>query len=275
MNKSDWKLFDGWDHSSSGFPLLGDDWIVFDDFEKSLDSYSEYQWDEIRKLHDNWKRSLSEKGGDPLFENWSDFRPLSLAREEAWSDWLAYLISKSKTGCFSRSLLKIPKFRLMDYIGPQKTEREVVYEGHRADIVIKWKNSAFTHIEVKTGDQNLAKTYGTAGKMRKKYGSEAESWSDFILLLNRQVEDWESLGNERKPDVVMRTWADVAIGLRRSLLFSHEDVAWLMLARTMLGSVEQNLLGFPFMGEGKKTVPGRGVLDTLSKVLKESQNEEF
>ena len=74
-------------------------------------------------------------------------------------------------------------------------DREPEHAGYRADLVIKWENGKYFHVEVKTGDPNLEKTYGTALKMREYYHPKWISWADFILLLDSQVGQWTELKN--------------------------------------------------------------------------------
>jgi len=274
MEKSAWKLFEGWDSSRQDNNILKKDWAIFNELEGLLGKYFDFQKNEILKYLDDWNRLLARFGGDPAYCNWREFRPLLLAREEGWSDWLVHLISKSKTGFFSEDLLKLANFRREDYTSPIKAAREVTYEGYRADIVIKWRNSAFTHVEVKIGDSNLAKTYGTAERMRKKFKAEARAWYDFILLMSNQVSEWDNIKNESQEKITPLTWEDISISLRRSLLFSNEDIHWLVWAYSLLGAAEQILLGYPFIDKDKLNISNISVLDSMLRILKEGKNEK-
>ncbi len=111
---------------------------------------------------DKWNEKFDALGGDPTYNNWNNFRPLRLTREEDWVDWLAYLIESDDMGHFAKALLK--ETRATNFIAPKRVLREDPCKGYRADLIIEWQNKSFTHIEVKIGDPNLKKTYPTSSR---------------------------------------------------------------------------------------------------------------
>src|SRR5262249_11299239 len=163
---------------------------------------------------------------------------------EDWSDWLAYLIECSDTGAFSCCLFGESSSNRSKYATPQKVEREVIHKEFRADVIVQWSNNTFTHIEVKVGDGNLAKTFSTATVLRERYHQPQEQWSDYILLLPRQMRDWEKVTQDEcsEPLVCPVTWADVCVALRQGLQ-SDEKVLWKAFAYSMVGAIEQRLVG--------------------------------
>ena len=236
-----WKIFNNWSYDyQEEFPDY--DWSIFDLMSSSLTMVYNAQNKTLNGLLARWDNKLKKYGGDPSNHNWNKFRPLRLSREEDWSDWLIYLISESKTGNFSKLLLSYEEFSMDDFSEPLISDREVSSEGHRADIVLQWKNLQFSHIEVKIGDEHLGKTYGTATRMRKFYNAQKKNWNDYILLLESQLPDWESLSETKKYYIHSITWDDVALAIRQSLFNSSESVTWKVWAYSFLGAIEQRLL---------------------------------
>jgi len=241
MNKNDWNIFDNWTYEYK-LNISDLNWEIFDKMISALSSVYNKKISELNSVQVKWDSRLKEFGGDPSSFNWNKFRPLRLSREEDWSDWLIYLISESKTGYFSKSLFHHINTSIDDYSNPVLSEREVSSSGYRADIIIGWKNSYYTHVEVKIGDENLDKTYGTAETMRKHYNVPGDKWCDYILLLEIQVDDWLSISDKKRYKINYITWDDVALSLRKSILYSKEPVTWQVWAYSFLGAIEQRLL---------------------------------
>jgi len=274
MKNTRWVVFDNWFFLTldSDKKKLG--WNIFDVLELKLNEFYDYQKNELYEELAVWDSLLKQLGGDPIRSDWKEFRPLLLAREEGWSDWLAFLIARSKTGCFADNLFKITEFARVDYVSPSKVAREITHEGYRADIVIKWRNSFFTHVEVKVGDTNLSKTYGTAEKMRNKYGYEASEWNDYILLLTSQAIEWDRISNQKSNKIVALIWENVSLALRKSLIESDEDIQWLVWAYSFLGAIEQVLLGHPCVGKNDKKISNGRHVDSMLRILREGRDEK-
>lgn len=239
--KNSWKIFDNWEYNyTEKFPVY--DWTIFDKLTSSLSTVFTKKMKTLDSLKTKWNKKLNQYGGEPSNYNWNKFRPLRLSREEDWSDWLIYLISESKSGYFSNDLFHIHNFDADIFSSPLISDREISFSGHRADIVIKWKNKTYTHVEVKIGDENLGKTYGTAKRMRTFYKASENKWYDFILLLDNQVNDWLLVIQENEHPIQYITWNNVAISLRRCLIYSEESITWKVWAYSFLGAIEQRLL---------------------------------
>lgn len=208
---------------------------------------AEEELGEQRKRWRKWLAPLPEVSD----QDWRDFRPLRLSREEAWSDWLAHLLTASKTGEFAHLLFLGEEAGLQPLGGGAVVAREVrIADGdRRADILLRWKDVA-VHVEVKVGDQEFEKTFETAAALRKEYGDGVRSWLDFILLPPADLDTWESVAAgraRRSSQVVPITWRDVAVALRRVLRDGREDLAWNTWAHSFCGAVEQRILGcIPF-----------------------------
>lgn len=241
----DWKVFDDWDLLGQSHPVRHD-WNAVDDMLSAFTGVFADVYSQLHELLGDWDRLLAEFGGDPTHKNWRRFRLLRTWREEDWSDWLAYLIESSESGVFACMLFGDAVVNRRNYATPKSAEREVAHTGFRADVVVEWTNQIFTHIEVKVGDSNLAKTLPTGRVMRKRYHQPEERWNNCILLLSRQLPHWEATDQAEagEPPVKVITWESVCIALRRGLQ-SEESIRWKVFAYTMIGAVEQLLVGYP------------------------------
>jgi hypothetical protein len=272
MDKTAWGVFNDWTYQPVfEINLLIQGWQVFPPLFRSFEKCYAFEKKEILGLLEVWNEKLEMYGGDPSFKNWRRFRPLPMDREEDWSNWFAHLIESSKTGFFSRVLFGLSSLREGS---PVTVDREPEHDGCRADLVIKYGNGSHLHVEVKTGDPNLEKTYGTARKMKEYYRSGRTSWADFILILDSQVSQWIEIKDSDAGKISYRTWGNVAIALRRSLLFSNESVLWKSWAYAFLGAIEQKLLNHPSIDVHKKEIRDYYFLDSMLTVLKEGLEDE-
>jgi hypothetical protein len=194
---------------------------------------------------EHWDERLGDLGGDPAREDWSRFRPLRLTREEDWSDWLAHLLEHSRSGRFSArfftgSVREAARWRV------DRAEREVVADEYRADLIVRFANGDWVHLEVKVGDRDLAKTLNT-GDALQRY-EPRKRLHDFLLLPEA---DMRASANKLSlrgalEEVEVRTWHDVARALRVSITETDlEPLVWRAWAAAFLGAVEQLLLDFP------------------------------
>lgn len=257
-------------------------WTGAIEWSRSFDAVLAVTGRRLDACLEKWDTALEDLGGDPARKDWTRFRPLRLSREEDWSDWLAELLVESATGRFAWELLpRIEGRPMASYARRHVAHREVRHEGRRADIVIEWCGSPrhYTHIEVKVGDQDLAKTLETARLMAERFG-RGSIGSDVILLLPKQSGAWdeECEGQpELRKRVKLRDWRDVARALRRSLPESaNESTHWRIFARALCGAIEQRLLGFsPVLKDeaGARRYHVRGTdlgrVDYLDALLKE------
>ena len=220
-------------------------WTVFEEMHNSYEGLLNINRAKYERLIQTWNQKLSFLGEDPSLINWDDFRPLRLSREEDWSDWLGFLIKESKTGFFAEKLFGIKGFEQKDYVKPNEVLREVsdYTREYRADIIIKWKNNHYTHYEIKVGDPDLQKSFKASQRFRKTYRIKRDNWTDFILLLPDQVEDWKQIVKNINTDdiITYNTWVDISIILRKSLS-SNESINWKVWAYSFIGAIEQNLL---------------------------------
>jgi len=238
-----WSIFNNWKFDTS----KNYDWSVFQELDYLYKEALKVKRKQYFTILNRWNNELQDLGGDPSNEDWGSFRPLRLGREEDWADWLAFLIEKSSSGYFSELLFNIKGFQQSDYARPIEVMREVTdySREYRADIIIRWKNSSFTHFEIKVGDPGLLKTFKASQRFQKTYDVSDDKWNNYILLLPSQLSDWNRTLMSKKIDVevLSLTWKHVSIALRKSLS-KQESVIWKVWAHSFIGIIEQKLLGF-------------------------------
>ncbi|MBI5497204.1 MAG: hypothetical protein HY904_19480 [Deltaproteobacteria bacterium] len=191
--------------------------------------------------------ALMDVGGDPCRENWWQFRPLRLSREEDWSDWLAWLLSTSTAGTLGHGLLGqwMPGTTPVDFVRPQVL-REHVFGDYRTDIVLKTASGRFAQVEVKLWDKHWEKTEGTGAEVRKALKIEKGNMVDVILAPAPAIQARQGRMTPREvEELPYKTldWGSVASALRRTLHAKAEATPWRVWARTFAGAMEQRLLG--------------------------------
>lgn len=241
IDNNRWEIFQNWDLKQEKYS-----WGVFDELEPNYIKVVNFKREKYLSLLKVWDTKLEYLGKDPSHVNWEEFRPLRLSREEDWSDWLAFLIQQSKTGFFAKNLFDIYLFNKENYASPVKVLREEwdYSNSYRADLIIQWANKKFSHFEVKVGNVNLLKTFEASQKFKKTFNVSKNNWTDFILLLPHQVSNWKNILKYNKTEniVVYKTWIDVSLALRKSLLVD-ESANWKVWAYSFIGAIEQKLLG--------------------------------
>jgi hypothetical protein len=270
------------------------DWVVFDTFNLSRFDDDDIRWenlnhwidlarhevsriaDERDKLVMEWDRLLRDLGGDPSRCAWFDFRPLRLSREEDWSDWLAHLIERSKSGRFAQQLLGAELAGERDFTAPLVEREMPVSDGERrADLVITWRGGAKTHVEVKIWDESFKKTFDTAEKLEKGDVEATGVLSHFILLPPSSRGTWrsvaESENQEGLPTVWEISWTDVAVALRTALRSREEETPWNVWAWSFIGAVEQKILGCPRTRRCEDRADKHGSLSILGQIVQQAE----
>jgi hypothetical protein len=235
--RASWSFLDGW---STPVPIPS--WSQTEPWVASLQELAAEERRRVARLRAEWDRDLEDLGGDPTAVDWSTFRPLRRDREEDWSDWLAQLVGDSADGAFASYLFGTAERRAQEHYVPESVEREYAVEDRRADLVFRWADGRYTHVEVKVGDPHLEKTPDTCDKVRRDLGCEG---TDFVLILPEQENAWRDL-RESTPacaKIHMLTWRDVSRALRRTLLEAHESIRWRVWAHALCGTIEDDLLG--------------------------------
>lgn len=232
---------------------------------------------ECQDLEILWEKRLLMFCGDQTTIDWSEFRPLRRNREEDWSDWLAWLLKTSQTGVLADSLFaQHMNCQSESFISPAKVDREVTAGDRRADIVVTWKTTRKTDIEVKIWDQNFEKTFETAQKLHET--SPNSDWSDFILIPSQSQMAWNEVaqkyGNNQTVKITVILWDDVVRGLRRCLWHERESIFWRAWAWGFCSVIEKELLGLEKLSSGFKHPKIQMILQWLS-ILKINPEEKY
>jgi len=189
---------------------------------------------------------------DPLWTDFGAHRWLSDDREEAYSDWLEWIVQKLEPAAILDlfaikklfpdepydDLLALAQARLV-------TKRDVcVPKAHpnqqgRLDLVIRIDDRAVLVVETKVGDADdcdTAKQIGYADWLQQQPGKKK-----YPILLATNGD------SEKKYDGDFRLliWSDVCLALRRLAvkLCAKEQVVLAAMMLAFVGAVEQNLLG--------------------------------
>ncbi len=197
---------------------------------------------------------LSDWAGTPA-EDWMEFPPPGLGHGTGWSDWLSFLLARSRTGVLGATLFggKPASFGVVrEVTRERKVDGNYIY-----DMLIDLGQRRWIHVEVKIGDQDFGKTYETATGLRRSLGSGA-SVRDFILLPESDLDSWsevaEGHGKDFEFQIVAVPWRNVAIGIRRTLTAysGKEDRNWESWAHAFCGAIEQDhrTMGVPCVLDG-------------------------
>lgn len=267
-----WSATDGW-----RVPRRARGWGASDAWAQSFKSAMAAAGEQLDECLRAWDERLTDIDGDPSRVDWTNFRPLRLSREEDWSDWLAHLVLTAGSGRFAARLLTgeardVERWRVLE------VDREVsTPAGYRADIVFRFREGSWAHVEVKIGDLDLEKTFSTTDALRGV--EQGELRGEYVLILASDVGYWNAVKSKiggRADAIGTITWNDVAAALRAELLERDESTRWRVWAATFLGAIEQRLLGYQCVGtddiaNGKYRLRGRDVerIDVLATMLKE------
>jgi len=210
-----------------------------------LSAYGRFQKTEAGWIEQLLKESTIELHplDDPLLVDLGTHRWLKGSREEAYSDWLAWVLEQVGSVGDIQRIFGIDEERPVDSAQPQVIRERPLEEGHeghtgRMDILVECGNNLVIAVEVKicaAEDADTEKQEGYRRALRKCAGRSVRR----ILLVTKAEED-PYHGFE------VRLWREVCLQLRRAICPIRErrglTAAAMVLA--FAGAVEQNLLGF-------------------------------
>jgi hypothetical protein len=188
-----------------------------------------------------------EPWGDPLAADVGMHRWLADDREEAYSDWLAWVVEQLKTPELVFRLFGQPCPPGWSARSTAAFDREWVvpfgHAGHegRLDLLINYEGMPLLAVEVKKGDAEHAdrkKQEGYERSLKERHpGRELR-----LILLVTSAEEATAEGG-----FAVRTWADVCVELRQmaaGTLKTRVPPLAVALILGFIAAVEQNLLGF-------------------------------
>jgi hypothetical protein len=179
---------------------------------------------------------------DPFLADFGLNQWLSGSREEAYSDWLAWIINQigDPAAVFRLFGLEVPS-TAVHWTGTS-ADRETPIPDGRLDLVLRWKGYALLVIEVKLTDEGSAST-AKQRRYRTWIDEQPEPVKCAVLLV-LDAEPGLSEGEFSRID-----WRSVCLEIRRTaaqLVKAHSEPAHLVRAALLLafaGAAEQNLLG--------------------------------
>jgi hypothetical protein len=221
-------------------------WFVTHGLVEAAARYAKERMEVLKLLLDQSGTRLNPLR-DPLSMAFSLHRWMADEREEAYSDWLAWVLTELASPERIGWVLfgdPIPE-QLRHVKEPCTIERETpVPEGHeghagRLDCVVQFSREAIIVIEVKLTNADATDTPKQAGYSRWLEGQEAHFKKALLLATEGQSEDYKTF--------TLLRWKDVCQRLRRllpELCCEHEIITAALIAG-FVGAVEQNLLGVP------------------------------
>jgi hypothetical protein len=210
---------------------------------------------ELCLLLEESDRSLAPLG-DPLRVNLGLHRWLRKEREEAYSDWLNWILQQLKTD----EILNV--LGISDFLAPHleqpvsiaalmqrckakpNCDREVVIQRGRLDIVIRFGNDALIVIEVKKSSAEDANTAKQKDYTTWIHGQRVP-YRSVLLVVDASDEDYKGFEPLR--------WDSFCVALRQMLPNIRERLGIVATAMfvAFISAVERNLLGLVPPEEGQ------------------------
>jgi hypothetical protein len=178
--------------------------------------------------------------GDPLLTDLGLHRWLRMEREEAYSDWLKWVLDQIKDGERVLKLLQIQDRAALEFCrGKTLTiHREVIIDAGRLDLILTHGSEFLMVVEVKT-------TAAEKAEVEKQLGycdwisrqAAAQQVPPVMLVVAAQEQDYCGF--------VPVLWEDLCIGLRRLApkLYESIGISKAAMILAFVGAVETNLLG--------------------------------
>jgi len=175
---------------------------------------------------------------DPLVAQVGLNRWLQKSREEAYSDWLAWILEQIGSPEDVFSLLQIEEPAVINACRGLKCKasREVVIPDGRLDIVVRIGQKATLVVEVKTTSAEAAATAKQQGYVKWLKGQPNGIYPPSLLVVDAAMELYSGF-------VVIR-WADLCVALRRMFprIRRRCRAANAAMVIAFIGAVETNLL---------------------------------
>ena len=185
---------------------------------------------------------------DPLRVDFSLNRWLAEDREEAYSDWLAWILERISTASQISALLfgESAPAGLLGVSTPCSVDREQwVPSGHpgragRLDCVLRFGKEAIIVIEVKVVGVESADTVKQAGYWKWLQAENVPITGAVLLATSReQPKEYDCFR--------LLQWEEFCVRARRLLpqIAENNDTSTALLVAAFIGAVEQNLLTLP------------------------------
>jgi hypothetical protein len=221
-------------------------WCVTHGLVEAAARYAEERIDVLKLLLDQSDARLDPLH-DPLRITFSLHRWMADDREEAYSDWLAWVLtelaSPERIGrvLFGDSIPEQLRYAKEPCLVERETPVPEGHEGHsgRLDCVLQFGREAVIVIEVKLTNADATDTAKQVGYSRWLNDQQVCFKKALLLATGGKGEDYYTF--------TLLRWKDVCQRLRRllpELCCEHEIITAALIAG-FIGAVEQNLLGVP------------------------------
>jgi hypothetical protein len=206
--------------------------------KKIIKASGKFFAEERAALQDVLRRSNKQLGGcDPLTINLGAHRWLREEREEAYSDWLAWVIEQLGCPELVGQVFGIKDNRLSGIRDPPKVAREtrIVSEEtqqRRTDLDIRFGAQRAVRVEVKLRDASPI-------DRQQLIDQETHDFHHYIFLVRSGlIEDYEGRFD-------LRYWKDLCLELRRIMPKLKLRLVQKAMIAAFIGAVEQNILKIP------------------------------
>lgn len=265
----------------SQFPKLMRDWGALHrlpaicwqpalDMIKAAESHARELETELHTLLQSSNQTLAPLC-DPLCADAGVNRWLKGEREEAYSDWLAWILEQIREPEQLLTLFQIddPMFAKCCQNQKIKVVREQVITGGRLDVMLEFGSAALVVIEVKTTSADQA---DTAKQRGYREWCERRGIPCCLVLLCAEAEA------EQYEGFAALNWADFCLRVRRLIRTFMKELGFVKTAMIIgfIGAVENNVLQLvspETMGKGRAIFYGRTIDHVRQGLLQRGKDE--
>jgi hypothetical protein len=205
-------------------------------------AWFEFEKSQLRSLLEASNRALAPLA-DPLLVDFGAHRWLVDSREEAYSDWLSWIVEQLRDPELVLPLFRINNAAVCADCGRARefiVKREKPIKGgkRRLDFIICYGDTALIVVEVKVTDADVAQTSKQSDYKKWVDKQRAPNRYSVLLATGGELNEYDGFQ--------MLSWAELCNGLRKvapkAYVSKSPVIAAMILA--FIGAVEQNLLGF-------------------------------
>jgi hypothetical protein len=210
--------------------------------------------------------------GDPFGTDLGLHRWLEEDREEAYSDWLEWVVKQIKSPAEVFRLFGLEPPAAISKCQEFEAKRELcIPRGHegregRLDLVIRFADLAILVVEVKKGDADEADTSKQSGYAEWLKDESYTEKHSVLVAADAEATAYEGFE--------FRSWGTLSIEMRRLAVGMCKDnrVMTAAMVLAFVAAVEQNLLGFSAavvkaVCEGKTLLFNTAVVDHLKEFV--------
>ena len=224
-------------------PLPSIDWKAVVDLTEVTSAWLSFQSDRMRSIMERSNLRLAPLA-DPLSVDFGAHRWLAHDREEAYSDWLAWVVRELK-----EPHLVLPLFGIEDddvavskaqnaSFCPPDREAWILDGTRRLDLVIRYEGAVLIVVEVKVRDADSAETAKQEDYFKWMETQPEQVRFPILLAIEGRKQEYSKFR--------FFSWAHLCVLLRRiapEVCASRSPIVAAMVL-AFVGAIEQNLLGY-------------------------------